>query len=122
MPKGQKLQLPEEEIVRQYQAGDGTEKIAERYGCSTAPIYRILKEYGVAMHPRGRPDGVKDSPEPNKRSAGQLRRRRRDRLLGTPLHEERTEYCSVCEITVRGSTRFVLRHLVQCKSRARSAA
>lgn len=57
MPNRRK-QLPENEIVRLYLTRDYTlAELRQRFGCSEAPIYRVLREAGVQLNGRSRPAG-----------------------------------------------------------------
>lgn len=52
-----KYDLPEDEIVKLYESGQSTNKIAERYGCNAGTIYAVLKKMGVQIKKRQKFDG-----------------------------------------------------------------
>ncbi len=49
------LKLPREDVVRDYESGDGIQRIGDRYGVCRNTIKRRLIVWGVRLRPRGRP-------------------------------------------------------------------
>lgn len=62
-----KVDYPEEQIVREYQEGDGTPTLGRRYSCDEITIRRILKKHGIKQRPRGMV--YKNTVKPNLRGA-----------------------------------------------------
>ncbi len=54
-PGPEEIKLPREDVVRDYESGDGIQRIGDRYGVCRNTIKRRLIVWGVRLRPRGRP-------------------------------------------------------------------
>jgi helix-turn-helix protein len=108
-----RLDLPARDVVRRYREGESIKALMQRYGCSSAPIIRVLDEAGVERRPAHRPSGStgKESPKSTaRRREGQLRRRKR-----ALLNQKIKHYCPTCGCSFEALAHVVIRHARKCR-------